>query len=181
LGLLQRTEFSELSESFAFCQIVETFLEVNDAYASTHRKKGCTMKGLLGFLKKHKTDYSSIKSHVLGEKEEYADTGDDFNTGQLSSANYDKQFGRGRFAKDAAIQGRSVGFGNEYSPEFEASLDPVQPLEMPRQEMNEPRGNYEVMDRLAFIENQLTAIKSQVELVNERLKNIDAKIGTRRY
>ncbi len=149
------------------------------------------MKGLLGFLKKHKTNYSAIKSHVLGEKEEYADTGDDFGTegrndafgvDRLSSANYDKQFGRGRFAKDAAVQGRPVGFGNEYNPEFEASLEPVQPLEMPGQQVQGPStSNYEIMDRLAFIENQLTAIKSQVELVNERLKNLDARLGTRRY
>ena len=150
------------------------------------------MRGLLGFLKKHKTDYSMIKSHVLGEKEEYADSGDDFETGQgrtdaygvdrLSSASYDKQFGRGKFARDAAAQGRPVGFGNEYNPEFEASLEPVQPLEMPgQQSQGASVNNYEVMDRLAFIENQLSAIKSQVELVNERLKNIDAKIGARRY
>lgn len=137
------------------------------------------MKGLLGFLKKHKTDYSSIKSHVLGEKEEYAP---DLEDDPLSSASYDKQFGRGKFAKDAALQGRPVGFGNEYNPEFEASLEPVQPLEMPGQQSQGASGNsYEVMDRLAFIENQLTAIKAQVELVNERLKNIDAKLGGRRY
>ncbi|MBI4162536.1 MAG: hypothetical protein HY513_02540 [Candidatus Aenigmarchaeota archaeon] len=138
------------------------------------------MKGLLGFLKKHRTDYSAIKSHVLGERAEYAEQ-DDFGSEEVSSANYDKQFGRGKFAKEAAVQGRSVGFGNEYNPEFEASLDPVQPLELPSSQSQVNTNNYEVMDRLAFIENQLTAIKSQVELVNERLKNIDAKIGTRRY
>ncbi len=42
-------------------------------------------------------------------------------------------------------------------------------------------GNYEVIDRLRFIENQLSAIRSQTELINERLKNIELKLGRPRY
>ena len=37
----------------------------------------------------------------------------------------------------------------------------------------------EIIDRLSFIENQLSAIKSQTELINERLKNVDMRINTR--
>ncbi|MFC2143630.1 hypothetical protein ACFLQN_04500 [Candidatus Aenigmatarchaeota archaeon] len=40
--------------------------------------------------------------------------------------------------------------------------------------------NYEVIDKLRFIENQLSAIRSQTELINERLKTIETRIG-RRY
>lgn len=43
-----------------------------------------------------------------------------------------------------------------------------------------PKDDYEVIDKLNFIENQLSAIKSQTETINERLKNLEMKIG-RRY
>ncbi len=42
------------------------------------------------------------------------------------------------------------------------------------------RSSREIIDRLSFIENQLSAIKSQTETINERLKNMDMKID-RRY
>ena len=134
---------------------------------------------MLGIFKRHKNDFSSLRSHVVGE-----DFGMPEQPDELSSASFDRQMGRGRFAKEAALQGRDVGYGNEYNPQsFEATLEPVQPLEMPAMSQGSQSGgsNYDVMDRLAFIENQLSAIKSQVELVNERLKNIDTKLGTRRY
>jgi len=38
-------------------------------------------------------------------------------------------------------------------------------------------GSYEVMDKLNFIESQLSAIKSQTELLNERMKNLETKLG----
>ena len=134
---------------------------------------------MFGIFKKHKSDYSSLRSHVVGE-----DFGMPEQQDEMSSVAFDRQMGRGKFAKEAAIQGRDVGYGNEYNPtSFEPTLEPVNPLEMPRESQmgSQSSSNYDVMDRLAFIENQLSAIKSQVELVNERLKNIDAKLGTRRY
>lgn len=39
---------------------------------------------------------------------------------------------------------------------------------------------YEIMDRLALIEAQLSAIRSQTETINERLKNLEMKL-TKRY
>lgn len=41
--------------------------------------------------------------------------------------------------------------------------------------------NYEIMDRLNIIEAQLSAIRSQTETINERLKNIDMRMQGRRY
>ena len=43
-----------------------------------------------------------------------------------------------------------------------------------------PRNENEILDRLSFIENQLTAIRSQVETINERIKNIQNELS-RRY
>lgn len=40
--------------------------------------------------------------------------------------------------------------------------------------------SYEILDRLKFIESQLAAIRSQTELINERLKNLEVRLG-RRY
>lgn len=40
--------------------------------------------------------------------------------------------------------------------------------------------NYDIIDRLNLIESQLSAIRSQTETINERLKNLETKL-TRRY
>ncbi len=58
----------------------------------------------------------------------------------------------------------------------ELSLEPVGRGGVPPfEEKNYNEKNYEVIDRLKFIENQLSAIRSQLELVNERLKLIENK------
>ncbi len=41
--------------------------------------------------------------------------------------------------------------------------------------------NYDIMDRLSIIEAQLSAIRSQTETINERLKNMEMKLGPRRF
>ncbi len=41
--------------------------------------------------------------------------------------------------------------------------------------------NYDILDRLNIIEAQLSAIRSQTETINERLKNMEMKLGPRRY
>ena len=40
--------------------------------------------------------------------------------------------------------------------------------------------SYDIIDRLNLIESQLSAIRSQTETINERLKNLETKL-TRRY
>ncbi|MFH0949379.1 MAG: hypothetical protein V1802_02735 [Candidatus Aenigmatarchaeota archaeon] len=65
----------------------------------------------------------------------------------------------------------------DFNERFEPSISPREGLSFEPQRTGE--GNYEIMDRLRFIENQLAAIRSQTELINERLKNIES--GTRRY
>lgn len=41
--------------------------------------------------------------------------------------------------------------------------------------------NYEMMDKLNMIEAQLSAIRSQTETINERLKNLEMRLQGRRY
>lgn len=49
-------------------------------------------------------------------------------------------------------------------------------------EKKEMHDKYEILDRLGIIEAQLTAIRSQTETINERLKMLDIKLGRgRRY
>lgn len=40
--------------------------------------------------------------------------------------------------------------------------------------------DYDILDRLNIIEAQLSAIRSQTETINERLKNMEMRLGTRR-
>jgi hypothetical protein len=55
-------------------------------------------------------------------------------------------------------------------------------LEMERRDfaVDQKRTSLDVLDRLSIIESQLQAIRSQTETINERLKNLDARLG-RRY
>ena len=41
--------------------------------------------------------------------------------------------------------------------------------------------DYDILDRINLIESQVAAIRSMSETINERLKNIEVKLGTRRY
>ncbi len=55
-------------------------------------------------------------------------------------------------------------------------------FEEPQQkDVQEVSKNYEIMDRLEMIGAQLSAIRSQTETINERLKNLEMKLTTRRY
>ncbi|MBS3054808.1 MAG: hypothetical protein J4431_04685 [Candidatus Aenigmarchaeota archaeon] len=40
--------------------------------------------------------------------------------------------------------------------------------------------NYDVMEKLTMIESQLAAIRSQTETINERLKNLEFRMGSAR-
>ncbi|MBI4018611.1 MAG: hypothetical protein HY368_03305 [Candidatus Aenigmarchaeota archaeon] len=68
-------------------------------------------------------------------------------------------------------------------PEFPVPKE-EQPLTLQRPGLDEPSANfkkeYDIMDRLNLIEAQLSAIRSQTETINERLKNMEARL-VRRY
>ena len=63
------------------------------------------------------------------------------------------------------------GFDDDLPPGF-SNIDTRAPQQQTK--------DYDLMDRLSLIESQLSAIRSQTETINERLKNLEAKL-TRRY
>ena len=113
------------------------------------------MLGFLGrFRKKKESNYDDIRSHILGEQKPL-------------------------FNEPASIADEEPLY-NE--PSFNKQpLGIERPFETEREPISTERNSYEIIDRLNFIENQLSAIKSQVELVNERLKNMEMKLVPRRY
>ena len=64
--------------------------------------------------------------------------------------------------------------------------EPDNPFEARRDLSTEPiRGsrseaNYDMMEKLTMIESQLAAIRSQTETINERLKNLEFRMGSAR-
>lgn len=71
----------------------------------------------------------------------------------------------------------------EFEPRFEqppgfSTVDTRYPEQSPVSERSSR--DYDILDRLNLIESQLSAIRSQTETINERLKNMEAKL-TRRY
>lgn len=122
---------------------------------------------MFGFLKKKKDDFDDIRSGVLGEP--------------LDEPDFPPARGAERFDRQQPPRG------------FE---DPIQPQRFgDRQQFDEPqgfnsidvrergpRGDYDVADRLNLIESQLAAIRSMTETINERLKNMESRLGyQRRY
>ena len=118
--------------------------------------------GLFGGLKdkiihKKDNDYGDVRDRILGQEN-----------------NLESQY--------------NSRFENKYGqPEIDENLKPFNPGERHSDFAREPislepsrDSSYEVIDRLNFIENQLSAIKSQTELINERLKNIESRLGLQR-
>lgn len=61
-------------------------------------------------------------------------------------------------------------------PELPAPAGPVIREPLRREEKGV---EYEILDRLALMEAQLSAIRAQVEVINERLKTIELGVGVR--
>jgi hypothetical protein len=110
--------------------------------------------------KESEDDIDEIRSEVLGSEEP--------RTRNLSD----------KFSADDDAEPRLTDRPRELEPMgFERPGFGREPVEMDKPSKG---GSYEIIDRLNFIENQLAAIKSQTETINERLKNLDLKMG-RRY
>ena len=126
--------------------------------------------GLFGSIKnrvfgRHEEDFGDIRSTVLGEQPEPP-----------------------RRYEELPPEPRP-DFGRTDVPE--PPVDPRTPMDLggpifnPKEEREplsvEPKqDNYDIIDKLNFMESQLSAIKSQTETINERLKNLEMKLG-RRY
>jgi hypothetical protein len=116
--------------------------------------------------------YDDVRSHVLGQ--EYPSSSFDQQLAPMAPPPRQDRFGRNQFMErypEAPTPFETPGLG---MPEIGR-----QPIAMEKNETEE-RTNFEILDRLAMIEAQLAAIRSQTETINERLKNIDARLP-RRY
>lgn len=114
-------------------------------------------------LMRRNDDYDDIKSHVLDEPFPPP-------APPPAAQQYDERFG-------PPLQQET--FPRE--PDFPES---ERPLTLEREEFAPPSRDfgkeYDIADKLNLIEAQLSAIRSQTETINERLKNMEARL-VRRY
>lgn len=123
-------------------------------------------------------DFDEIRSHVLNEK---------FSGGRLNEFEpYPPMLPQTpQQAPDFAQSGYE-----DFSPKtmdvfapFPTQQPPMQPSpDFAPAAAGKVNRDYDIMDRLSLIESQLSAIRSQTELINERLKNMESRLGLgRRY
>jgi len=123
------------------------------------------MFGWLGKLRRRRDeDYDELRSTVLGERP--FDVPRPFE----QPPQQPPSFPPSRGYEDFTPRTREV-FEPIETPSFPASFEkPPEP----------PSRNYEILDRLAIIESQLAAVRSMTETINERLKNLEVRLGTQR-
>ena len=130
--------------------------------------------------------FDSLKNRVLGKREELGDI--------RSHVLGEDTFERGPYPERPPIEERDLGSAEVPElPEAVPGRGPLEPRSYgeprfggepfgrePTIEREPPRsGDYEIKDRLNIIEAQLTAIRSQTETINERLKNLEMRLGGR--
>jgi hypothetical protein len=124
------------------------------------------------FLKRHKReDFEDIRSTVLSEKMNEPDFpreefGDPMKPMLSDRPPQEPPRVRGRFEEPEPRFEEPPGF---------SSIDT-----RPALREREAERNYDLMDRLNLMENQLSAIRSMTETINERLKNMERQLP-RRY
>ena len=74
---------------------------------------------------------------------------------------------------------------DEFTPRTREVFEPIEtpsfgPASFERSPEPQPSRNYEIMDRLNMIESQLAAVRSMTETINERLKNMESRLGLQR-
>ncbi|MBI4014764.1 MAG: hypothetical protein HY365_02315 [Candidatus Aenigmarchaeota archaeon] len=112
--------------------------------------------------------FDSIKERIMGRRSE--EDIDDIKS-YVAGDNYDEKF-------RSLSQPEAPQKPWERAPLYEAPAEEVPALSVAQpavRAQEEPR--YEIMDRLKFIESQLSAIRSQTETINERLKNMEMRTG----
>jgi hypothetical protein len=114
--------------------------------------------------KKDDLDYDEVRSHILGDSDLPPPMKDDY----------------------APMENVRPGKREQEEFPYAKRREPIgiEPLQSDMDFSREPismraSDNYEVLDRLKFIENQLAAIRSQTETINERLKNMEMRLGRR--
>lgn len=131
--------------------------------------------------------FGRIKDRMMGRRESY----EDIRSYVVGAANSQEQ------PLQPAIAGRPNRFGARTAGGAEEELQPIKSYEerepMGFDELSEPSftskqplrteepKGYDILDRLNIIEAQLSAIRSQTETINERLKNMEVRLTGRRY
>jgi hypothetical protein len=127
--------------------------------------------GIFGALKNRilgrREELGDIRSHVLGESE-YSE--------RAPAMEEDESFGPREVPELPELPEPP---GKRFGGRFEETSFGREPISTEEREPSESK-DYEIMDRLNIIEAQLTAIRSQTETINERLKNMEMRMG-RRY
>ncbi len=121
------------------------------------------LEGLKNRLIHRKPEFQveDVRSHILG----------DLQTERRDTFNFEDPL-KNRFDPYAAK--------NPYQPGPQ-QREPVQAFERDPLQMEPKESNYEIIDKLNIMEAQISAIRSQTETINERLKNIEMKLNVRRY
>ncbi|MBI4154234.1 hypothetical protein HY501_02780 [Candidatus Woesearchaeota archaeon] len=67
-------------------------------------------------------------------------------------------------------------------PYPEAELPSLPSMQETERSVENRSRDYDILDKLSIIESQIAAVRSQTETINERLKNLEMKLGfQRRY
>ena len=118
-------------------------------------------------------ELSDIRSHVIGE--------DDYNPPQLPPEPPAATAAGVPEMTDVPRPGREpIGLeapSSDMSFTREPPRESREPFSVEGSDVNR---NYDIIDKLNMIEAQLSAIRSQTETINERLKNLEMRVG-RRY
>jgi hypothetical protein len=128
-------------------------------------------------LHRNDEDYDDIRTHVLGERFERFDEPAAFERpAPPAPAPATMAAPPARDMDDFSQRTRDVFGPPPVLDDF--PQQPSAPLERTAEKTSR---DYEIMDRLTMIENQLAVVRSQTETINERLKNMEAKLTMHRY
>ncbi len=109
-----------------------------------------------GRIKRNKEeDYDDLRSGILGEPAPYT---------------------------PAAAEPPPARGYEDFTPRTRDIFEPIPTATLPTPEFDTPTKSrdYDIMDRLNLIESQLSSVRSMTETINERLKNMEAKLGMQR-
>ena len=115
--------------------------------------------GILGgikdrILRRREEDLGDFRSHILGQSQQ-----------TYQAQQPEPEPPKKLYEREMPVQDEISPFG----------------FKEPEPATQEVSQSYEIMDRLNIIEAQLTAIRSQTETINERLKNMELRLQGRRF
>ncbi len=113
------------------------------------------------FRKSEEEDYSDLRSTILNDRP--------FEPPKA-------------FEQPKPFEAQQRGY-EDFTPKTRDVFEPVQsplPSFPSSYEEGNTSKNYDILDRLNLIESQIAAIRSMTETINERLKNMETRLGLQR-